>query len=68
LVIEKAATIAGIAKLKICTSKASSAHPPKQAQKVRFSFGSSSLYHPVSSMPELGFTSAMFVIISSAVT
>jgi hypothetical protein len=34
-----------MAKLNICTSNASSAHPPKQAQKVRFSFGGSAEYH-----------------------
>ena len=39
LVIENVAIIAGIAKLKIATSKASSAHPPKQAHNVRLSLG-----------------------------
>ena len=47
LVIANVAMIAGIAKLKICTSMASSVQPPKHAQKVRFSPGCSSRYHPV---------------------
>src|ERR1039458_8599535 len=47
LVIAKATMIAGIAKLKICTSMASSLQPPKHAQNVRFSPGASSRYHPV---------------------
>src|SRR6202521_1738745 len=37
--------IAGIAKLKIWTSMASSAQPPKHAQNVRFSLGARSPYH-----------------------
>src|ERR1700674_2102128 len=44
LLIANTAMIAGMAKLKICTSSASSAQPPKQAQNVRFSFGCSSPY------------------------
>src|SRR4051794_15637960 len=44
LVIAKAMIIAGITKENICTSIASSAQPPKQAQKVRFSTGVSSRY------------------------
>ena len=63
LVIAKAAMIAGIAKLKICTSNASSAHPPKQAQNVRFSFEASSRYHAVNSEPEFTFAPARVIII-----
>src|SRR5437763_7558361 len=44
LVIAKAMIIAGITKENICTSIASSAQPPKQAQKVRCSTGVSSRY------------------------
>jgi hypothetical protein len=50
--------IAGIAKLKICTSMASSVQPPKHAQKVRFSPGLSSRYHPVG----LSYMLAMFFL------
>jgi hypothetical protein len=67
LVIENAAMMAGMAKLKICTSNASSAQPPKQAQNVRFSFGASSPYHPVNSVVELAFVMVAVVIITPQV-
>ena len=65
LVIENVAIIAGIAKLKICTSKASSAHPPKQAQNVRLSLGASSAYHFIDPKSELGFVAIALVMVPS---
>src|SRR5262245_28253080 len=43
----KAAMIASMARLKIWTSMASSAQPPKHAQNVHFTWGVSAPYHPV---------------------
>ena len=60
--MEKVAMIAGIAKLKTCTSKASSAHPPKQAQNVRRSFGASPAYQLPDPNSELGYVSIALVI------
>jgi hypothetical protein len=34
-------------------------------KRIRFSFGASSLYHPINSMLEFSFTSAVLVIVSS---
>ncbi len=60
----KAAMIAGIAKLKICTSMASSAQPPKQAQNVRFSLRVSAVYHPVAW--EVGPVAVSLLMLASA--
>src|SRR6202521_4808844 len=64
LEMRNAAMIAGIAKLKICTSMASSAQPPKQAQNVRFSLGASAAYHPVAREP--GRVAMSLVMLASA--
>ncbi len=44
--IDHSAMIAGITRLNICTSRESSAHPPKHAQNVRRSLPEISLNHP----------------------